>query len=88
MKTKIFMGVRYRHFISLPLALLIMFFYLYWDKPWFISDLISLCIMGSSVKLFKLVSIKDSIRFFLPVILFDIVALIYVIYTVRYVKKK
>ena len=63
-----------------------MFGYLHWDKPWILSDILSICILGSLIKLFKIVSMKDSIKFFLPCTIFEICAFIYVSISVRYVR--
>jgi hypothetical protein len=47
--------------------------------------MISVCVLGSLIKLFKLASIKDSVRFFVPCMVFDIFAFIYVTINIRYV---
>jgi presenilin-like A22 family membrane protease len=75
-----------RHMASILVAFLLMFVYVKWNKPWLISDVLSICIMGSLIKLFKIASMRDSIKFFLPCIIFDIMASTYATLSIRYVE--
>lgn len=44
----------------------------------------SICLLGSFIKLFKITSLKDAIWFFLPIMIVDIFCSIYLSITVRY----
>lgn len=63
-----------------------MFSYWFWHKPWFVSDMISICMMGSLSKIYKFICMKDAVRFLLPCMIVDIAMFIYVVLEVRYVK--
>lgn len=46
--------------------------------------MVTICILGSMIKLFKITSLKDAIQFFLPIIIVDVVCSLYLANTVRY----
>jgi hypothetical protein len=61
------------------------YLYVHFEKPWFLSDLLSVFVMGSLIKLFKFSSFKDSLYFLVPNMLMNVVATIYVAYYVNVV---
>ncbi|CAK66095.1 unnamed protein product (macronuclear) [Paramecium tetraurelia] len=76
--------LKIRDYISILLSTLLIFFYLYYEQPWFVSNLLSICILGSFIKLFKIISLKDALQFFIPLMIIDIFCSIYLSQTVRY----
>ena len=49
-----------------------------------ISDFITLIMVGALIKLFKVTSLKDAIKFFIPCIIIDILLSTYAVYFIRY----
>ncbi|CAD8121393.1 unnamed protein product [Paramecium sonneborni] len=76
--------LKVRDYLSIFFSTLLIFFYLYYDQPWFVSNLLSICILGSLIKLFKITSLKDALQFFIPIMIVDIFCSIYLSQTVRY----
>ncbi|CAD8123266.1 unnamed protein product [Paramecium sonneborni] len=76
--------LKIRDYLSIVLSTLLMFLYLYFEQPWFVSNLLSICILGSMIKLFKITSLKHSLQFFIPIMIVDIFSSIYLSQTVRY----
>lgn len=70
-------------YISLSCSITIVYLYIHFNKPWFLSDLLSVFIMGSMIKLFKFRSLRDSIMFLTPNIILNICAVIYLSIYVR-----
>jgi len=60
LKITIIYVIRICDVLSFIIALAIIFAYLYTNRAWYLSDLISMGIMGTSVKLFKIRSLKDA----------------------------
>jgi len=46
--------------------------YDYLHQPWYISDIISICLLGSLLKIFKFFNMKNSVFFMLICLLTDI----------------
>jgi len=57
--------------------------YIIMQKPWFVSDLITFCLLGSLVKLFKLKSLRDGVFFYCPILVLDILVCFYLSHTIR-----
>jgi hypothetical protein len=70
-------------YISLSISLMIVFLYISYDKPWFLSDIISFFIMGSLIKLFKFPSLKSTSYFLVPIIISNVGMSIYLSYYVK-----
>jgi hypothetical protein len=56
-----------------------MYYYLFLDKPWIISDVLSICVMGSLIKLFKVNSLKSGLEFLVPYLLINLIFCVYLI---------
>ena len=50
--------IRTQDFISTSYAITISFLYFFFDKPWYINDIISLFFIGTILKLFKVTKLK------------------------------
>lgn len=83
-KKKILFKIRFCDILSLALGALTVFSYLWFQKPWFVSVLLSVCIMGSLMKLFKIASLKNALIFFVPWIIINVLSSIYLAIYVRY----
>ena len=53
------------------MALSILVPYMAFNKPWFVSDILTILILNSLLKIFKLTSLKDAVMFFIPCLLID-----------------
>ncbi|CAD8157756.1 unnamed protein product [Paramecium octaurelia] len=67
--------LKIRDYFSIVLSALLLYFYLYYEQPWFVRSLI---------KLFKITSLKHALQFFVPLMIVDIFCSIYLGQTVRY----
>jgi hypothetical protein len=71
--------IRLADIISVILTSILIYQYLYWLKPWPLSDAISICIMGSLLKLFKLHSMRAAVEFLTPYVLMNTMFCVYLI---------
>lgn len=69
--------VRLCDMIAIFLALVINYLYFHYQKPWPISDFISMCCMGSLIKLFKIKSLKTALEFITPYLLINTIFCVY-----------
>lgn len=81
-KKRIFF-LRLCDWISIAITVVVIVLYLYYHKPWYLSDLMSIFLMGSFVKLFKLASMKDTLYFSIPLVFASIGGSVYMSYYVR-----
>ena len=76
----IFSIVRVAHLISFALTAGLIFTFIF-TKYWFVGDFLSVFIIGSIVKLFKLPNLKNAFIFMVPIMLVDMFLAILVHYT-------
>ncbi|KAM3147275.1 hypothetical protein pb186bvf_000526 [Paramecium bursaria] len=84
LRAQIVCRIRLLDLLSIIVAVLIDFVYIHYEKPWMISDFITLIMVGALIKLFKVTSLKDAIKFFIPCIIIDILLSTYAVYFIRY----
>ncbi|CAK87807.1 unnamed protein product (macronuclear) [Paramecium tetraurelia] len=75
---------RYCDIFALIIGVALFAVYLATEQIWILSNLISICILGSLIKLFKITSLKDCLLFFLPIMAMDLFCSIYMAMTIRY----
>ncbi|CAD8091589.1 unnamed protein product [Paramecium primaurelia] len=81
---KSFYFIRYCDIFAIILGAALFAIYLATEQIWILSNLISICILGSLIKLFKITSLKDCLLFFLPIMAMDIFCSIYLALNIRY----
>ena len=71
-KEAIVCWVRIQDIIATLIALGVVVSYNYLHQPWYISNIISICLLGSLLKIFKFFNMKNSVFFMLICLLTDI----------------
>ncbi|CAD8097615.1 unnamed protein product [Paramecium sonneborni] len=84
LKIKIFSILRACDIIGLLVSIVTLHLYIENDEPWMISNILTIFLVGSSIKLFKITSLRNGLYFFIPCIIMDILFSIYGSLFVRY----
>ncbi|CAD8114468.1 unnamed protein product [Paramecium sonneborni] len=81
---KLIFYIRYCDIFALILGVGLFAIYMATEQIWILSNLISICILGSLIKLLKITSLKHCLLFFLPIMAMDIFCSIYLAINIRY----
>ncbi|CAD8173874.1 unnamed protein product [Paramecium octaurelia] len=84
LKIRIVSILRACDIIGLLTTIITLHLYVDFNEPWIISNLLTIYLVGTSIKLFKITSLKNGLHFFIPCIIMDIVFSIYGSFFVRY----
>ncbi|CAD8102914.1 unnamed protein product [Paramecium sonneborni] len=84
LKIKIIFFLRACDIIGVLMSILTLHLYVENNEPWIISNMLTIFLVGSSIKLFKITSLKNGITFFVPCIIMDILFSIFGSLYVRY----
>ncbi|CAD8130394.1 unnamed protein product [Paramecium sonneborni] len=84
LKIKIIKFLRACDIIGLLLSIVTLHLYVDNNEPWIISNVLTIFLVGTSIKLFKITSLKNGISFFIPCIIMDILFSIFGSIFVRY----